>query len=322
MQEDVIKKSHLKSSFHSQLGVHSKFGQKDRPEQYASYRKASNKRLDEQVTLKILAFYNSDDNSIMLPGVWDVVAVTKKATCGRDIGDTISISEEETLPSCSQSSESSQANSQSSNNETALSKWGHRKKTKRLDNSNKHQARQLTDYVYNLYERFIFQNPLVNVKPTTFYALRPENVRVVSYIKLNTCMGKIHQNFAHLVKSLGKVLKPLGHVIRTEPDHFVKDADDAKVTELLDKIPVADSIKYKIWKSEKDPYINNKVRVQMVDRVLPQPDYLKYFKTQVAIFRGHVYRIKEQFIHINNTKMRIRLGEIVIQMDFAENFTA
>ena len=145
---------------------------------------------------------------------------------------------------------------------------------------------------------------------------------MVSYIKLNTCMCKIHQNFAHLVESLGKVLKPLGHVIRTKPDHFVKDADDAKVIELLDQIPVADSIKYKIWKSEKDPYINNKVRVQLVDRVLPQPDYMKYFKTQVAIFHGHVYQIKEQFIHIKNTKMCIRLGEIVIQMDFPENFTA
>ena len=75
----MIKKSHLKSSFHSQLGVHSKFGQKDRPEQYTSYRKASNKRLDEEVTLKILAFYNSDDNSIMLHGVRDVVTVMKKA---------------------------------------------------------------------------------------------------------------------------------------------------------------------------------------------------------------------------------------------------
>ena len=140
----------------------------------------------------------------MLPGVRDVVTVTKKAAGGGDIGDTISISEKETLPSCSQSSESSQTNSQSSNNKTALSKWGHRKKTKRLDNSNKRQARQLTDYVYNLYERFIFQNPFVNVKPTTFYALRPENVRVVSYIKLNTCMCKIHQNFAHLVEIRAK----------------------------------------------------------------------------------------------------------------------
>ena len=124
------------------------------------------------------------------------------------------------------------------------------------------------------------------------------------------------------MESLGKVLKPLGHVIRTEPDHFVKDADDAKVIELLDKIPVAANIKYKIWKSEKEPYINNMVRVQLVDRVLPQPDYMTYFKTQVAIFRGHVYQIKEHFIHIKNTKIHIRLGEIVIQMDFTEKFTA
>ena len=43
MHEGMIKKSRLRSSFRSQLGVHRKFGQKDRPIQYASYRKASNK---------------------------------------------------------------------------------------------------------------------------------------------------------------------------------------------------------------------------------------------------------------------------------------
>ena len=39
-------------------------------------------------------------------------------------------------------------------------------------------------------------------------------------------------------------------------------------------------------------------------------------------FSGAVWRIKEQYVHIKNTKMRIYLGEIVTQMDFAENFTA
>ena len=33
-------------------------------------------------------------------------------------------------------------------------------------------------------------------------------------------------------------------------------------------------------------------------------------------------RTKEQYVNIKNTKMRIRLGEIVIQMDFAEKFMA
>ena len=46
----------------------------------------------------------------------------------------------------------------------------------------------------------------------------------------------------------------------------------------------------------------------------------KYFDKEATFFQGHVWRIKEQYVQ--NTKIRIRLGQIVIQMDFAENFTA
>ena len=81
-------------------------------------------------------------------------------------------------------------------------------------------------------------------------------------------------------------------------------------------------MKYKIWKHEKDLYSNNRTRKQLVDRSMPQAQYTKYFHKEATFFRGHVWRIKEQYVNIKNTKMRIRLGEIVIQMDFAENFTA
>ena len=81
-------------------------------------------------------------------------------------------------------------------------------------------------------------------------------------------------------------------------------------------------MKYKMWKHEKDPYCNNRTRKQLVDRSMPQVQYTKYFDKEATFFRGHVWRIKEQYVHIKNTQIRICLGQIVIQMDFAEKFTA
>ena len=160
---------------------------------FAPYRKPRKDITCDTLKMKILDFYNSDDKSVMLPGMRDAVKVSANAIGGGDVGDTISIDRGDPLPLSqpSQSSQSSAATPQSS-----------QKKWKQKEKAIKRQARQLKDYFYNLYERFVFQNPHAPVKSTTFYALRPENTQVVSYIKMSSCLCEIHQNFAHLVESL------------------------------------------------------------------------------------------------------------------------
>ena len=82
--------------------------------------------------------------------------------------------------------------------------------------------------------------------------------------------------------------------------------DQERVGEFLKVIPEGSDVKYKIWKHEKDPYSNNRTRKQLVDQSMPQAQYTKY--KEATFFRGHVWRIKEQYVNIKNTKMRIHLG--------------
>ena len=161
----------------------------------------------------------------MLPGMRDAVKVSANAIRGGDVGDTISIDREDPLLSSqsSQSSQSSAATPQSSQSETSSATS--KKQQKHKEKPIKRQARQLKDYIYNLYKQFVFQNPHAPVKSTTFYALRPENIQVVSYIKMSSCLCQIHQNFARLVESLSNLVKPMGHSFRTEPDEFLQDVD-------------------------------------------------------------------------------------------------
>ena len=182
MKENVIEKSRLKTSLRTQMGVHNCFGDRNKPERFAPYRKPRKDITCDTLKMKILDFYNSDDQSVMLPGMRDAVKVSANTIGGSDVGDTISIDRIDPLPS-SQSSQSNAVAPQSSQS-SAATPQSSKKKRKQKEKSIKRQARQLKDYIYNLYERFVFQNPQAPVKSTTFYALRPENIQVVSYIKL------------------------------------------------------------------------------------------------------------------------------------------
>ena len=302
LQEEVIGKSRLKASIRKHIGVHNRFGDRQKPDAYQKYRKTRSDAIADTLKMKILCFYNDDDNSTMLPGIKDAVSMPVNAPGGGDVGDTISLDQPEPGPRAGEASTSSAHNP---------------KKPKK----EKRQTRQLNDYVYNLFDRFVFQNPLVPVKSTTFYALRPANIKLVCYLVGASCLCKIHQNFAHLVEGLSIALKRVGgNNFRIDPDHFVLDCDDVRVAALCAQLPEG-PVKYKEWRLEMDIHIN-KNRVQLVDRDRPLDDFTKYFVNEVLFFRGHILRIKAQYSNIKNLKLRLRIGQIVIQMDFAENFTA
>ena len=82
--------------------------------------------------MKILDFYNSDDQSVILPGMRDAVKVLAYAIGGGGVGDTISIDREDPLPSSqsSQSSQSSAATPQSSQSETSAATSKRKRKQK------------------------------------------------------------------------------------------------------------------------------------------------------------------------------------------------
>ena len=147
MKEEVIEKSHLKTS---QMGVHNRFGDGKKPNRFAPYRKPRKDITCDTLKMKILDFLNSDDQSVMLPGMRDAVKVSANAIGGGDVGDTISIDRGDPLP-LSQSSQSSQS--------SAATPQSSQKKRRQKEKAIKRQARQLKDYIYNLYERFVFQNP-------------------------------------------------------------------------------------------------------------------------------------------------------------------
>ena len=83
MKEEVIEKSRLKTSLRTQMGVHNRFGDRKKPERFAPYRKPRKDITCDTLKMKILDFYNSNDQSVMLPGMRDAVKVSAECYWGR-----------------------------------------------------------------------------------------------------------------------------------------------------------------------------------------------------------------------------------------------
>ena len=139
---------------------------------------------------------------------------------------------------------------------------------------------------------------------------------LVIFLSQNTCLCSKHQNFALKCKCL----QNLEVCSITNPDSFVRSKDEEKICSVLDQIPV-ETVKFSQWKRVK-VQIGGKVKdkTRLVSVKVPTEEFKTIFKNEIESFREHVGGVKSQYKAVKDLKEKLLPGQVMLQMDFAEDY--
>ena len=190
-----------------------------------------------------------------------------------------------------------------------------KKDAKKIDKGEKVQSFVLTDYLSNLYRKFISENPEVKISMASFCRSRPKYILTTSFISRWTCLCTKHQNLALTAKSLKKV----GIVVDANPERMVKEQNlKDKVREKLDE----NTFKHSQWKRvEIEEKGKKKYITKILETTLAKQKCISIFEQQVDEFISHVERVNTQYDQIRTLKDKLPPHNVIVQMDFAENYS-
>ena len=176
----------------------------------------------------------------------------------------------------------------------------------KLPSGEKVQTRILNDYLKNLHKKYCIEFPGKKICRALFCSLRPKNVKLAQFTNKIECLCIYHQNIALKLKALN---------ISSTPDHAVKEYTDE---ELMSRVPATGPVKYYMWERVKE-------KETLSTKCLEKSDTPRAFKeklrAEIRQFHGHVNRVNTQFSAQQDLKASLKDGEVVIHMDFAENYT-
>ncbi|VDH94171.1 Hypothetical predicted protein [Mytilus galloprovincialis] len=165
----------------------------------------------------------------------------------------------------------------------------------------------------NLYEKFKLENPTIHISRTVFYKLRPPHIILADFANRKTCLCSKHQNLALKIKGL----KNGGLRCSKNPDILIKEFPTNE--EILEQINMLEStaIKFTQWKRVPD---GTKMRFKEIEETLSKADFCIKFDKDLAEFRDHVDRVHTQYSELKRLRENLPENEVLIWMDFAENF--
>ncbi|MES9883292.1 MAG: hypothetical protein ABW185_20700 [Sedimenticola sp.] len=181
----------------------------------------------------------------------------------------------------------------------------------------KHQKRVMNDYMYNVYQKFLSENPEVKMSLSVFNRCRPRYISLVTFSSRRTCLCQRHQNMALKVKAM----KSARITTMTNPDSLVKQHTD---DEILTRIQESDkaNIEYTEWKRV-DVEHKGKVtkRMQIVKSETTKEHFSEIMQNDLKEFRHHNERVKCQYEAVKQLKENLPQNHAICQMDFAENYS-
>lgn len=308
LRNETLSCSRLKSTFRKELNLSQRFGRHPQIKKYHHMRRTRKDAFSFATKNLVLAFYGRDDNSRVLPGKRDCKIVDNDVSDGPSTASAGNPTTSTYSPSNASTTTFAQHNGAAEDPDSCFTTSSTGKK--------KRQIRVLNDYIYNLYDKFVFENPHIRLSSTVFYSLRPKHIITASFLKASGCLCNHHQNFAHLLKSF-KVNSSCTFTL--SPDRFIEQFDNDQIQEMMETLS-GERIKYRFWKKQYDPLIE-KERMQLTHQELPLEQYKMYLAEKVDEFREHTFRVKTQYKEITNLKKNMKSDEVLIQMDFAENFS-
>lgn len=189
-----------------------------------------------------------------------------------------------------------------------------KKDAKKDESGEKRQIYVLTDYLSNLYKKFQAENPDVNISFTSFSRCRPKYILLTSFSSRSSCLCTKHQNAALTIKLLRKE----GVDVPVNPEQAVEIFPTDEI--LLQTLP--ESITWSQWKRIE---IEEKGRKKMVTRVvetnLDKNQFLSNLDKQIREFKSHIKRVAKQYDELKTLKQNLPKNEMLVQLDFAENYS-
>lgn len=181
---------------------------------------------------------------------------------------------------------------------------------KKLQSGEKRQTRVLTDYMKHLHSKYRSENPDKEISLATFCRLRPNNILLTSFISRNSCQCIHHQNMALKVQAMRKC----GVKISENPEHLIGNKDIESVLEIIPDIVV-----FNVWK--KVEVENGRMKMKVVEEQSNSDTFRSDFKIQLDVFEDHVTRVRDQYEQVRLLKENLPKDEMMVQMDYAENFS-
>ena len=176
------------------------------------------------------------------------------------------------------------------------------------------QTHVLTDYLSNLYQKLKAENPKVDISFTSFTRARPKHILLTSFISRHTCLCTRHQNAALTVKSL----RAAGTALPSNPETVL---DQRPSLESVHE-SIGDDVKLSQWKRiEVEEKGKKKYVTKIVQTTLTREEMVSHFESQMNDFEQHVQRVKTQYHQIRHLKENLRVHHMILQMDFAENYS-
>ncbi|XP_063222679.1 uncharacterized protein LOC134531076 isoform X2 [Bacillus rossius redtenbacheri] len=195
------------------------------------------------------------------------------------------------------------------------------------------QKRTMMMTIAEAYEEFVKEYPDCKIKKSKFFELRPQFVYPVSTMSHNTCVCHYHANMHFLVESLAKEVNVFPHstndllaILVCDVERFDCMLDICEKCKLTcnsvrdvisqyDEETLTNEMKWKQWK-------NVEGHPQIVSETGTVSDCVKKIQMQMIAFKLHQYVKRKQSKHFEDAKKNFSTHDAVIQIDFAENYTA
>lgn len=181
------------------------------------------------------------------------------------------------------------------------------------ENHQKSQNRILTDYLSNIYARFRSDHPDTMISFSKFAKLRPPHVKLTSFLSRSTCLCTIHQNMAFKLKCLHS----LGVDVSMNPESTSKKVNAEEMTEMISQLDEKTELEYEIWKKVD---VNGVKKMRIEKEKKSRDNFREMMTKEYAAFQSHVDRVKQQFHALSELKSNLPQKQVIVQMDFAENF--
>jgi len=185
---------------------------------------------------------------------------------------------------------------------------------KKSQTGEKTQIHVLTDYLPNLYEKFKAENPDTKISLTSFKRCRPKYILTTSFSSRHSCLCTKHQNVALTLKTLRKN----GIQITAQPDKAVENLPSIETL----KESLEETVSTSQWtRVEVEEKGKKKSTTRIVESKVPKEKFIEDFEKQMEDFKGHRSRVQTQYQQIRELKDKIARNEIIVQLDFAENYS-
>ena len=115
-----------------------------------------------------------------------------------------------------------------------------------------------------------------------------------------------------------QAMRKVGVKISENPENICGQKEN--IDHLMDQIPdEAQTVKYRMWK--KVELENEMKKTMVVENEISRVQFSEMMKKEVNEFTEHVTRLRTQYKNLKVNKESLPKDQVIIQMDFAENYS-